>query len=132
MLRQLLTLSVSCCLFFLTSKTHGETAPPPPTFTFKLVHVDDHIRCEFVGSPGYRIIAPGYSHFAKQSLSCTFLILPEKDQPVPTFCSLMGLDERISCELRPVDRDGNEYWAVNVSSDTHPAVGVCSVICQNN
>lgn len=118
---------VIVCILSVAGIAHGETTPSPLTFHFLLIHNDGNVQCESDGSPGYNSSAAGRTHIEKQSLLCVFLIGPEKDQPLPTFCSLMGLDENMSCEVR---RSG-EFWAVSLSSEAHPVGGACSVICQS-
>ena len=114
-------------LLFVAGIVHGETSPPPLTFHFSLVHNDGNVKCESEGSPGYKVSAAGRTHIPKQSLLCGFLIGPEKDQPLPAFCSMMGLDENLSCDVQRSDG----FWSVGLSSESHPAGGVCSVICQS-
>jgi len=111
---------------FVSGIAHGESAPPPHTFYFLLTHNGENVKCESEGSQGYSASAVGRTHIKNQSLLCVFLIGPEDDQPSPTFCSLMGLDEKLSCEVRRSD----EFWAVSLSSESHPVGGRCSVICQ--
>lgn len=117
---------VSGFFLFVSGIVHGENPPGPLTFHFLLTHNGENVKCESEGSQGYNASAVGRNHIKNQSLSCIFLIGPEDDQPVPTFCSLMGLDEKLSCGVRRSD----EFWAVSFSSETHPVRGRCSVICQ--
>ena len=126
MLRQSIILWIFGCLSFMAGMTHGETVKSPLIFHFSLVHNDGYAKCESESSPGYKVSFSGRTHIAKQSLLCVFLVGPEANEPLPTFCSLLGLDENLSCDVGR--RDG--FWAVSLSSESHPVGGACSVICQ--
>lgn len=128
MSRRSINLWVFGCLLSMAGMTHGETVKPPLIFHFSLLHSGKNFKCESesIGSSGYKAFTVGRNYIPRQSLQCVFFIEPEENEPLPTFCSLMGLDEKLSCS---VER-GERFWTVGLSSETHPIGGVCSVICQ--